>query len=158
MNDLTASCNELLTPLFLTAGAVIHALDNEQDVRKFGGLQQILLFSYTCLLIGNLALVGTPFLTGFYSKDVILELASAYYSLSANFGLLLTTFSVLTTSYYSFRLLFMVFQVVATKPKSRLRRSLKPFVKRSARTTKIFQQSSRVTSAGHLPIYQPLKK
>ena len=101
--------NELLTPLFLTAGAVIHALDNEQDVRKFGGLQQILLFSYTCLLIGNLALVGTPFLTGFYSKDVILELASAYYSLSANFGLLLTTFSVLTTSYYSFRLLFMVF-------------------------------------------------
>lgn len=132
MNDLTASCNELLTPLFLTAGAVIHALDNEQDVRKFGGLQQILLFSYTCLLIGNLALVGTPFLTGFYSKDVILELASAYYSLSANFGLLLTTFSVLTTSYYSFRLLFMVFHSADTQ-----RQSLK--------TTNLSKQSAKAS-------------
>lgn len=101
--------------LFLTAGAVIHALDNEQDVRKFGGLQQILLFSYTCLLIGNLALVGTPFLTGFYSKDVILELAFSQYSLSANFGYALTCFSVLTTSYYSFRLLFLVFHAVKSK-------------------------------------------
>jgi NADH-ubiquinone oxidoreductase chain 5 len=88
---------------------VIHALANEQDIRKFGGLQQILIFSYTCLLIGTLALVGTPFLTGFYSKDVILELAYARYSLSANFSYLLTCFSVLTTSYYSFRLLFMTF-------------------------------------------------
>ena len=95
--------------LFLTAGAVIHALANEQDVRKFGGLQQILVFSYTMLLIGTLALVGTPFLTGFYSKDVILELSCARYSLSANFSYLLTSFSVLTTSYYSFRLLFMTY-------------------------------------------------
>jgi NADH-ubiquinone oxidoreductase chain 5 len=98
-----------LTLLFLTAGAVIHALANQQDVRKFGGLQQILIFSYSALLIGTLALVGTPFLTGFYSKDVILELAYSRYSLSANFGYLLTCFSVLTTSYYSFRLLFMCF-------------------------------------------------
>lgn len=95
--------------LFLTAGAVIHALANEQDIRKFGGLQQVLIFSYCCLLIGTLALVGTPFLTGFYSKDVILELANATYSLSADFGYLLTCFSVLTTSYYSFRLLFLCF-------------------------------------------------
>lgn len=95
--------------LFLTAGAVIHALANEQDVRKFGGLQQILIFSYTMLLIGTLALVGTPFLTGFYSKDVILELSCARYSLTANFSYLLTSFSVLTTSYYSFRLLFMTY-------------------------------------------------
>jgi NADH-ubiquinone oxidoreductase chain 5 len=95
--------------LFLTAGAVIHALANEQDVRKFGGLQQILIFSYCCLLIGTLALVGTPFLTGFYSKDVILELANSRYSLSADFSYLLTCFSVLTTSYYSFRLLFFCF-------------------------------------------------
>lgn len=92
--------------LFLTAGAVIHALANEQDIRKYGGLQQILKFSYTCLLIGTLALVGTPFLAGFYSKDVILELAASRYSLSADFAYTLTCFSVLTTSYYSFRLLF----------------------------------------------------
>lgn len=98
--------------LFLTAGAVIHALANEQDVRKFGGLQQILIFSYTMLLIGTLALVGTPFLTGFYSKDVILELSCARYSLTANFSYLLTSFSVLTTSYYSFRLLFMTYHSI----------------------------------------------
>lgn len=101
--------------LFLTAGAVIHALANQQDIRKFGGLQQVLIFSYTSLLIGTLALVGTPFLTGFYSKDVILELAYARYSLSANFSYLLTTFSVLTTSYYSFRLLFMCFNTQGLK-------------------------------------------
>lgn len=95
--------------LFLTAGAVIHALANEQDIRKFGGLQQILIFSYCCLLIGTLALIGTPFLTGFYSKDVILELAYARYSFSAHFGYLLTCFSVFTTSFYSFRLLFLCF-------------------------------------------------
>ena len=104
--------------LFLTAGAVIHALANEQDVRKFGGSQQILIFSYTCLLIGTLALVGTPFLTGFYSKDVILELAYARYSLSANFGYILTCFSVFTTSYYSFRLLFMAFHSNASLNKT----------------------------------------
>lgn len=98
-----------MTPLFLTAGAVIHALANEQDVRKFAGLQQILLFSYTALLVGTLALVGTPFLTGFYSKDVILELAYARYSVAAHFSYLLTCFSVFTTSYYSFRLLFLCF-------------------------------------------------
>ena len=100
---------EVLTPLFLTAGAVIHALANEQDIRKFGGLQQTLIFSYTALLIGTLALVGTPFLTGFYSKDVILEFAYARYSVAAHFSYILTCFSVFTTSYYSFRLLFFCF-------------------------------------------------
>lgn len=95
--------------LFLTAGVVIHGLANQQDIRKFGGLQQVLVFSYTALLIGTLALVGTPYLSGFYSKDVILELAYARYSLNANFSYLLTSFSVFTTSYYSFRLLFMCF-------------------------------------------------
>ena len=95
--------------LFLTAGAVIHGLANEQDVRKFGGLQQLMIFSYSALLIGTMALVGIPFLTGFYSKDVILECAAARFSIGAHFSYLLTCFSVLTTSYYSFRLLFMVF-------------------------------------------------
>jgi proton-translocating NADH-quinone oxidoreductase chain L len=95
--------------LFLTSGVIIHSLANEQDVRRFGGLQQTLVFSYTMLLVGTLALVGMPFLTGFYSKDVILELACARYGLVANFGYLLTAFNVLITSYYSFRVLFMVF-------------------------------------------------
>lgn len=95
--------------LFLSAGAVIHALANEQDIRKSGGLVKVLVLSYTFMLVGSLALVGTPFLTGFYSKDFIIELACARYALSVHFSYLLASFSVLTTSYYSFRLLFNCF-------------------------------------------------
>jgi NADH-ubiquinone oxidoreductase chain 5 len=95
--------------LFLSAGAVIHALANEQDIRKYGGLTQVLILSYTFVLIGSLALIGTPFLTGFYSKDFIIELACARYALSVHFSYLLASFSVLTTSYYSFRLIFHCF-------------------------------------------------
>jgi NADH-ubiquinone oxidoreductase chain 5 len=61
--------------LFLSAGSVIHAMMDEQDMRKMGGLINILPLTYTMILIGSLALMGFPFLTGFYSKDVILELA-----------------------------------------------------------------------------------
>ena len=72
--------------LFLSSGIIIHALLNEQDMRKMGGLLKILPFSYSVLLIGSLALMGFPFLTGFYSKDVILELTYAKYSFSSNFA------------------------------------------------------------------------
>jgi len=100
--------------LFLSAGAIIHALANEQDIRKYGGLTQVLVFSYTLVLIGSLALIGTPFLTGFYSKDFILELACARYALSVHFSYLIASFSVLTTSYYSFRLIFFCFNSYAS--------------------------------------------
>jgi len=59
--------------LFLGAGSIIHAVSDEQDMRKMGGLKNLLPFSYSIMLIGSLALVGFPFLTGFYSKDLILE-------------------------------------------------------------------------------------
>jgi NADH-ubiquinone oxidoreductase chain 5 len=72
--------------LFLSAGIIIHALANEQDMRKMGGLRQILPFTYTMMLIGSFSLMGFPFLTGFYSKDIILELAFAKYSMSGNFS------------------------------------------------------------------------
>ena len=58
--------------LFLSAGSVIHAVADEQDMRKMGGLRRLLPFSYAAILIGSLALTGFPFLTGFYSKDLIL--------------------------------------------------------------------------------------
>ncbi|KAJ1681088.1 hypothetical protein LUZ63_023689 [Rhynchospora breviuscula] len=61
--------------LFLSAGSVIHAMSDEQDMRKMGGLVSSLPLTYAMMLIGSLALIGFPFLTGFYSKDVILELA-----------------------------------------------------------------------------------
>ena len=95
--------------LFLSAGSVIHALADEQDMRKMGGLSQLLPFTYAMMVIGSLALIGFPFLTGFYSKDVILEVAYAKYTLSGNFAFWLGSFSALFTSYYSFRLLFLTF-------------------------------------------------
>ena len=59
---------------FLSAGSVIHAISDEQDMRRMGGLIKFLPFSYVMTLIGSLSLIGFPYLTGFYSKDLILEL------------------------------------------------------------------------------------
>jgi NADH-ubiquinone oxidoreductase chain 5 len=71
--------------LFLSAGSIIHAMSDEQDIRRFGGLLKILPFSYIMLLIGSLSLMGIPFLTGFYSKDVIIEIAFCSYLLNNSF-------------------------------------------------------------------------
>ena len=95
--------------LFLSAGSVIHALADEQDMRKMGGVVKLLPFTYAMMFIGSLALIGFPFLTGFYSKDVILEVAYAKYTVSGNFAYWLGVLSALFTSYYSFRLLFLTF-------------------------------------------------
>jgi len=95
--------------LFLSAGSVIHALSDEQDMRKMGGVVQLLPFTYGMMLIGSLSLTGFPFLTGFYSKDTILELAFANYTINGNFAYWLGAICVLFTSYYSFRLLFLTF-------------------------------------------------
>jgi len=72
--------------LFLSAGAIIHALSDEQSIRKMGNLVYILPFIYNCFLIGSLALCGFPFLSGFYSKDFILEAAFIKYSINSNFA------------------------------------------------------------------------
>jgi NADH-ubiquinone oxidoreductase chain 5 len=66
--------------LFLSAGCIIHGFCDEQDMRKFGGVLNFFPTTYTMVLIGSLALVGFPFLTGFYSKDVILELSVSKYN------------------------------------------------------------------------------
>ena len=95
--------------LFLGAGSVIHAIGSSQDMRKMGGLVQLLPFTYAIMLIGSISIVGFPFLTGFYSKDVILEVAFARYTLSGNFAYWLGGICVLLTSYYSFRLCFLTF-------------------------------------------------
>ena len=68
--------------LFLSAGSVIHALADEQDMRKMGGLIRSIPFTYTMMVIGSLSLMGFPYLTGFYSKDLILELAYDQYYLA----------------------------------------------------------------------------
>jgi NADH-ubiquinone oxidoreductase chain 5 len=95
--------------LFLAAGSVIHAMANEQDLRKMGGLIKILPSSYAMILIGSLSLMGTPFLTGFYSKDVILELAYAKFTIASHFAYLLGTSAAFCTAFYSMRLIYLVF-------------------------------------------------
>lgn len=72
--------------LFLCAGSVIHALSNEQDIRRMGGLAKILPVTYVMMLIGSLALLGFPYLTGFYSKDLILELSFSKITVSSLFA------------------------------------------------------------------------
>jgi len=72
--------------LFLSAGSVIHAVGDEQDMRKLGGLKNLLPFSYAMTLIGSLALIGFPFLSGFFSKDIILEVSYSKYTLQGHFS------------------------------------------------------------------------
>jgi NADH-ubiquinone oxidoreductase chain 5 len=72
--------------LFLSAGSVIHALSDEQDMRKMGGLTENLVFTSVCLMIGSTALEGFPFSTGFYSKDMILEIANVFFCIDSFFA------------------------------------------------------------------------
>jgi NADH-ubiquinone oxidoreductase chain 5 len=95
--------------LFLGAGSVIHALSDEQDMRKMGGVQKLLPFSYAVMLIGSFALMGFPFLAGFYSKDVILETSYAVFSNFGHFAYILGTLAAFATAFYSIRLLYLVF-------------------------------------------------
>jgi len=95
--------------LFLSAGAVIHAMNDEQDIRRMGGLIQLLPFVYAMFLIGSLSLMGFPFLTGFYSKDFILELAFANYTISGHFAYWISTIAAFFTSFYSIRLIYLTF-------------------------------------------------
>lgn len=95
--------------LFLAAGSVIHAMQDEQDMRKMGGLSYLMPFTYTMMLIGSLSLMALPFLDGFYSKDQIMETAYGQYQFSGLFSFCLLTFSSVITALYSIRLLFLVF-------------------------------------------------
>lgn len=95
--------------LFLSAGCVIHGLADEQDLRRYGGVIDLFPISYVMFLIGSLALTGFPFLTGFYSKDVILEIAIAKHSTVSNFAHTMGCLAAFCTSFYSFRLLFFTF-------------------------------------------------
>nr|AER54518.1 NADH dehydrogenase subunit 5 [Chrysaora sp. EK-2011] len=93
--------------LFLGAGSVIHALTDEQDIRKMGSSILSLPLSYTFILIGSLALAGTPFLTGYYSKDLLLELTTKEYHLIIVCWLGLT--ATFLTAFYSFKLITRTF-------------------------------------------------
>ena len=95
--------------LFLGAGSVIHAFKDEQDIRYMGGIRKKIPFTYVFMLLGTLALTGFPFLSGFYSKDAIIEFA---YLKNSSLGNYVASIGILTaffTSIYSWRLFFKVF-------------------------------------------------
>jgi NADH-ubiquinone oxidoreductase chain 5 len=95
--------------LFLGAGAVIHSFADQQDVRKMGGLIKFLPFTYSVMLVGSFSLLATPYLTGFYSKDLILELAYGQYSFTGMYAFILGSITAGITAFYSFRLISLVF-------------------------------------------------
>jgi NADH-quinone oxidoreductase subunit L len=95
--------------LFLGAGSAIIAMLGEQDMRKMGGLRKYMPITHWTMLIGTLALIGTPFFSGFYSKDAIIEAVAASDRWGASIAYWAVLLGVFVTSLYSFRLYFMVF-------------------------------------------------
>ena len=95
--------------LFLSAGSIIHAVHDEQDIRRMGGLKKLTPVTYSVMMIGSLSIIGFPFMSGFYSKDMILEVAG-YNGLMSGTGMfiyLLGTCGAGLTAFYSFRLVYL---------------------------------------------------
>jgi NADH-ubiquinone oxidoreductase chain 5 len=95
--------------LFLGAGAVIHAVADNQDFRKYGGLRPFLPLTYSVMLIASLSLVAFPFMTGFYSKDFILESAYGQFYFSSTVVYFIATIAAMFTTLYSVKVLYLTF-------------------------------------------------
>ncbi|HXR18722.1 MAG TPA: NADH-quinone oxidoreductase subunit L [Steroidobacteraceae bacterium] len=95
--------------LFLAAGAVIIAMHHEQDMRQMGGLRRRMPVTYWTALIGALALIGTPFFSGFYSKDTLIDAVGASHRLGADYAYWCVLLGVFVTALYTFRMIFLTF-------------------------------------------------
>ncbi len=95
--------------LFLGAGSVIMGMHHDQDIRNMGGLRKYMKVTWMTSLIGSLALIGTPFLSGFYSKDSIIEAAKLSHIPGSGFAYFAVLAGVFVTAFYSFRMYFLVF-------------------------------------------------
>jgi NADH-quinone oxidoreductase subunit L len=103
--------------LFLGSGSVIHAVSDEQDMRRMGGLRRIIPVTYAMMTIGTLALIGFPLTAGYYSKDAIIEAAHASEASVGLFAFILLVIAAAFTSFYSWRLVFMTFHGEPRAPK-----------------------------------------
>jgi NADH-ubiquinone oxidoreductase chain 5 len=103
--------------LFLSAGSVLHAMGDQQDFRRFGGLIRLLPLTYTVILIASLSLAALPWLSGYYSKDIIIELAYGSYSSTGYLVYLLAVIAACFTMLYSVKLIFLTFLTIANGPK-----------------------------------------
>ncbi|MFK7792584.1 MAG: NADH-quinone oxidoreductase subunit L [Devosiaceae bacterium] len=95
--------------LFLGAGSVIHAVSNEQDMRRMGGLWKKIPFTYAMMIIGTIALTGFPYTAGYFSKDAVIEAAFAGGDGIARYAFWMTVIAAALTSFYSWRLIFLTF-------------------------------------------------
>jgi NADH-quinone oxidoreductase subunit L len=95
--------------LFLAAGSVIIAMHHDQDIRNMGGLRKYMPITWITSLIGSLALIGTPFFSGFYSKDSIIEAVALSHLPGSGFAYFAVVAGVFVTAFYSFRMYFLVF-------------------------------------------------
>ena len=95
--------------LFLAAGSVIIGMHHDQDIRNMGGLRKYMPITWITSLVGSLALIGTPFLSGFYSKDSIIEAVALSHIPGAGFAYFSVLAGVFVTAFYSFRMYFLVF-------------------------------------------------
>ncbi len=95
--------------LFLCAGSVIHAMSDEQDMRRMGGIWRKIPWTYACMWLGSLALGGIPYFAGYWSKDAILESTFAANSTIGTYGFVCGTLAAFLTAFYSGRLLFLTF-------------------------------------------------
>lgn len=103
--------------LFLSAGSVLHAMGDQQDFRRFGGLIKLLPLTYTVILIASLSLAALPWLSGYYSKDLIIELTFGSYSSLGYFIYLLAVLAACFTMLYSVKLIYLTFLNYANAPK-----------------------------------------
>ena len=103
--------------LFLAAGSVLHSMGDQQDFRRFGGLVKLLPLTYTVILIASLSLAAFPWLSGYYSKDLIIELAFGSYSSLGFLVYLLALIAGCFTMLYSVKLIYLTFLTYANAPK-----------------------------------------
>jgi len=104
--------------LFLGAGAVIHAVSDNQDFRKYGGLRAFLPLTYSIMLIASLSLVAFPFMTGFYSKDFILESSYGQFYFTSIVVYFIATIGAMFTTLYSVKVLYLTFLTNPNGPES----------------------------------------